>query len=105
MITIRVSSHNLFINTLRFRQERKERYERVCILCETGDIEDEFHFICKCCFYSDIQVKFIVKFIDNLYHPSKYAKIRRTTLSTTQKTMDKTASYIKLSTQRRISNM
>ena len=72
----------------------------VCILCETGDIEDEFHFICKCCFYSDIQVKFIDK-----NHPSKYAKIRRTTLSTTQKTMDKTASYIKLSTQRRISNM
>ena len=38
------------------------RQLRVCILCDHNDIEDEFHFILKCPFYSDIRKMYIKKY-------------------------------------------
>ena len=35
---------------------------RVCTLCDHNDIEDEFHFILKCPFYSDIRKMYIKKY-------------------------------------------
>ena len=73
--TIRVSSHNLFIETLRFGRERKETYDIVCIFCETGDIEDEFNLICKCSFYSNIRIEVIDKYYITRPNSFKFTKL------------------------------
>ena len=35
--------------------------DRVCILCQNGSIEDEFHFVCECSAYSDLRVDMLRK--------------------------------------------
>ena len=35
---------------------------RVCTLCDHSDIEDEFHFILNCPFYSDLRKMYIEKY-------------------------------------------
>ena len=57
---MRVSSHNLFVETLRRGRNRIPRNERICYFCGT-DIEDEFHFIIVCKKYSDLREQFIPK--------------------------------------------
>ena len=56
---LRVSSHQLRIETGRYGRARLERFERVCQLCNQNDIEDEFHFVIKCPVYNDIRIKYI----------------------------------------------
>jgi hypothetical protein len=45
---LRISAHNLRIEVGRYGVNRVQRCDRVCQLCETGDIEDEYHFVCRC---------------------------------------------------------
>ena len=66
---LRVSSHNLFIESLRHGRNRKPRNERLCYFCG-NDIEDEFHFIITCKKYSDLRNKFIPKYY--VKNPSMY---------------------------------
>ena len=51
---LRISSHNLFIETFRRGRTRLPRSGRL-----GTDIEDEFHFIMLCKNYSDLREKFI----------------------------------------------
>ena len=53
----RVSFHCLNIEHGRYRNELREN--RLCILCNLNDIEDEFHFILKCPFYSNLRQTYI----------------------------------------------
>ena len=57
---IRLSSHNLFIETGRYigivRNERK------CIWCSLNVLEDEFHFVLQCAKYNDLRKKYIKKY-------------------------------------------
>ena len=46
MVMIRGGSNNLRIETGRW--ERVPVEERVCIFCERGVVEDEYHFLCEC---------------------------------------------------------
>ena len=48
---LRLSSHSLRIQTGRYGRNREERRERLCNVCNSGEIEDEFHFILKCNIY------------------------------------------------------
>ena len=57
---MRVSSHNLSIETLRRGRNRIPRNERICYFCGT-DIEDEFHFIIVCKKYTDLRERYIPK--------------------------------------------
>ena len=41
---LRVSSHKLRIETGRYGRNRIERHERLCELCTSGQVEDEYHF-------------------------------------------------------------
>ena len=54
---LRVSSHNLRIETGRFH--KKNNYlppkERVCQMCDISETEDESHFLLTCNLYSDIR--------------------------------------------------
>ena len=36
-----------------------ERNQRVCSMCNSNDIEDEFHFILQCPAYNDLRKKFL----------------------------------------------
>ena len=59
----RTSSHNLNIELGRQRNENREN--RLCTLCNLGDIEDEFHFILKCPKFSELRIKYIKKYYFN----------------------------------------
>ena len=59
---MRISAHNLFIESQRYGRNRKDRCERKCVLCSKNDIEDEYHFILICDRYNDIREKFISNF-------------------------------------------
>ena len=48
---LRLSNHNLLIETGRHLRPRVERNERKCFICR-NKIENEFHFVIKCPLYS-----------------------------------------------------
>jgi len=53
------SVHSLRIVTGRYDQQRLERFERRCQVCDSGDVEDEFHFVFKCEAYADMRHAYI----------------------------------------------
>lgn len=53
----RLSSHQLAVEVGRHRNI--QRSERKCTFCNRDEIEDEFHFILVCPYYSDLRIKFI----------------------------------------------
>ena len=59
---IRISSHNLRIESGRYGRQRIERSDRVCTVCNSGEIEDEYHFILICPAYSDFRKNYIRKY-------------------------------------------
>ena len=46
MVMMRGGTNDLRIETGRY--EKLEKEERVCIFCESGEVEDERHFLCGC---------------------------------------------------------
>ena len=62
---IRISNHELMIETRRYNQT--SRNDRFCLICNSGIIEDEFHFLLHCPknsiprekFYNQIQHNFV----------------------------------------------
>lgn len=67
---IRLSSHALRIQTGRYGRNRLDRAERLCLFCETRQIDFEYHFICECPIFRDIRIKFIKAFY--IIRPSVY---------------------------------
>ena len=60
----------LRIQTGRYATQSTPRNERNCLLCNESDLEDEFHFVCKCNKYITIRKKYIKPFYYN--KPSVY---------------------------------
>jgi hypothetical protein len=56
---LRMSGLPLRIQTGRFNRNLIPRNERYCLCCNNLDIEDEYHFICICSFYSELRKKYI----------------------------------------------
>ena len=56
---LRLSSHPLRIETGRHGQQRIERTERKCQICNSGDLEDEYHFVLSCPVYDELRRKYI----------------------------------------------
>ena len=69
---IRLSSHNLHIETGRHRQT--ERNYRKCLFCNLNDIEDEYHFILICPPYNDIRKIHIKQY--NYTRPNMYKLVQ-----------------------------
>lgn len=46
MVMIRGGTNDLRIETGRY--EKLEKEERICIFCDSGEVEDESHFLCRC---------------------------------------------------------
>lgn len=59
---LRLSSHQLRIETGRYAQNRVDREQRICTLCNKSDIEDEYHFVLVCPVYSHLRQKYIRPF-------------------------------------------
>ena len=59
---MRMSAHELRIQTGRYGQNRLPRNERYCLCCNNNDIEDEYHFILICPCFLDFRKKFIKKY-------------------------------------------
>ena len=57
---IRLSSHNLFIETGRYTGI--VRNERKCIIFNLNVLENEFHFVLQCTKYNDLHKKYIKKY-------------------------------------------
>ena len=55
---MRLSSHNLFIETGRHKNITRDK--RFCKICTT-EIEDEYHFLLVCPIYSTLRTKFLKK--------------------------------------------
>ena len=77
---IRCSNHPLAIERGRHKNPKTPREERVCVLCDGGDIEDEGHFLLECTVYSILRDHHHMNFesvpemlnMDNQYQLSKY---------------------------------
>lgn len=59
---LRLSAHQLRIETGRYSQNRVDRALRLCTLCDRSDIEDEYHFVLICPVYIQIRQKYIRPF-------------------------------------------
>jgi len=67
---LRLSSHCLHIETGRYGQNRVDANLRHCLICNSQDIEDEYHFVMICEAYSDIRRKYIKQYY--VRNPSVY---------------------------------
>ena len=60
---LRLSSHILAIETGRYK--KISRSNRVCIHCNRGVVEDEYHFVLICVSYKDLRENYIKKYYWN----------------------------------------
>ena len=67
---LRLSSHQFRFETGRYSQNRVDRAQRICTLCNKSDIEDEYHFVLVCPVYSILRQKYIRPYYYN--RPSVY---------------------------------
>ena len=59
---LRLSMHPLRMQTGRYARNNTPREERYCLVCNSTDIEDEYHFICICPCYTDIRKKYLKRY-------------------------------------------
>ena len=95
---MRISAHNLFIESQRYGRNRKDRCERKCVLCSKNDIEDEYHFILICDRYNDIREKFISNFY---FKRPSVVKLLSLLNSTKKSILVNLGKYISIATERR----
>ena len=74
IVQMRTSTHRLRIETGRYGRNRVDRHERLCQVCSSNDIEDEFHFLFKCVCYNDIRRRRIKSYYWN--NPSVFKLIK-----------------------------
>ena len=58
---LRVSAHKLAIETGRYSKKPIPEEERLCIFCNRNDIENEYHFVMVCPYYTNHRNDFIQK--------------------------------------------
>lgn len=85
---LRLSSHQLLIE--KGRHSGIVRQNRICVLCNKGEIEDEYHFVLICPQYHQLRMQYIRKYYVN--HPSMYKFIQL--LNSTGKTLKNLAIFI-----------
>ena len=83
---LRLSSHTLRIESGRYGNNRVEHNHRYCLICNSGDIEDEFHFVCVCNAYTDQRRKYLnknyyrrpsmIKFVELLQSNNKNTQLK-----------------------------
>ena len=66
LVKLKLSSYQLLIETGRYSQNRTERTQRLCTLCDQSDLEDEYNFVIIYPLYSHLRGSYI--------HPYYYQK-------------------------------
>ena len=92
----RLSSHSLTLETGRY--DRRDRQYRLCDKCNFGDIEDEYHFILKCPYYTDIRRQHINTYFTS--RPSAY-KLTQLFSSSNKNILCNLGKYLAKATERR----
>ena len=70
---LRLSSHILHIETGPHRSI--PRNERICTLCNIGDVEDEYHFVMICPLYKEIRNMHIRRYYVNRPNMLKFVQL------------------------------
>ena len=71
---LRLSAHSLLIETGRYARSKIDRSERRCTFCDTGDLEDEYHFTLICSRYIEIRRLYLKQYYYR--HPSVHKFIQ-----------------------------
>ena len=74
---LRISAHNLRIQTGRYSRDRVDRNLRYCLICNTNEIEDEFHFVLKCPVYENLRKKYIKRYYRSRPSMFKFVQLLR----------------------------
>ncbi len=53
MTSLRISAHKLAVERERYSRPPTPADQRLCLNCETNEVEDEYHFITQCSKYAD----------------------------------------------------
>ena len=87
----RSGSHRLPVETGRWQNLPRE--DRLCHLCESGDIGDEFHYIMSCKFFKNERKRYLPEYCQKNINVFKF-----NTLFTTQNTiiLEKLCKFIKI---------
>ena len=64
---MRVSAHKLAIESGRYTRIKPPKWERLCTVCNSGEIEDEEHFLLNCNAYTSIRYVFWTKLVNMNY--------------------------------------
>ena len=88
---IRISAHSLRIQTGRFARDRIERNLRYCEICNSDEIEDEFHFLFKCPAYDSLRKQYIKRYY---YNRANMIKCKQLLTSTRYSEIRSLAKYI-----------
>ena len=78
MSRLRLSSHQLKIKTGSYSLNRIERNLRYCTLCNSNDIEDEFHFVIICSCYMNIRKHLIKSYYYKRPNIVKFIELMKT---------------------------
>ena len=65
-VSVKMYAHQLRIETGRY--QKLEDKARICLLCDSGEIESEIHFLMDCSYFSDkrrLFFNFLQKIIPN----------------------------------------
>ena len=60
---LRISAHSLYYQTGRVSRNRLPRYERLCHICQNGEVEDVFHFSLICQKYNSRRQNYLDKYL------------------------------------------
>lgn len=93
----RCSAHKLAIEEGRYRN--LERKQRLCIFCNMGVVEDEYHFSLTCPFYREIRMKCLPKYYCSWPNVHKFKLLLN---SENSKLLTRLGNYLYLANQKRM---
>ena len=99
---VALSKLRLCANDLRINKGIRNHWglqDRICELCNQGQVEDEHHFLMKCTFYADLRENILPQF--NGHHDSLYSFNRLMSSLTNEDLMYRVGKYSYLAMERR----
>ena len=72
MCRFRLSSHSLRIEQCRWERIKPPRCDRVCLICNSGQVEDEYHLCLICPVYTELRKRFIPTYFYDPPVPYKF---------------------------------
>ena len=93
ILKFRTSNHRLPIEIYSWKVAFVDRYKRLCTLCNTNDIGDEYHYLISCPIFHEARIQFVPKYFR--VRPSVF-KFLELVNSNDKKTLIKLSKFIKI---------